>query len=235
MPADIIEYDQAVREGRQIVAQIDDVTKRGQLRLGELAAKVETKYKDRTLAKFAAEINIAACTLARYRDVYKAWANICAPGRQSCSYAVLRELATHPARETIVRNNPNLTKRAARDLMHKLKGAEEEHRQEEQENDWLKDNRRWFRALCTRALEVSRMVEVALNLTPEKQGELVQVVEPLMLGELRMYGRMLVELANHLERLFEAEEAAEQPEPEDVEVSAPIERAQPEATAQAAE
>jgi len=145
--ADTISFDDAVREGKAIVAKIEDAKRaledaeRGQLRLGELAAKVETKYKDRTLAKFAKAIGIAPCTLARYRDVfraYEAYEDICAPGRESIPpYAVLRELATHPDREQIIRKHPDLTKREAQERMHKLRDAAKKKQEQEQEDGCL--------------------------------------------------------------------------------------------------
>src|SRR6516165_10066583 len=115
-PTDTIPYDKAVREGQAILAKIDDA-ERGQLRLGELAHKLEKKYGDRTLAKFAAEIGVAKCTLDRYQTVYRAWEGKLAPGPISTSYAVLRELQTHPDRAQIIRKNPNLTKREAHERM----------------------------------------------------------------------------------------------------------------------
>jgi hypothetical protein len=194
-----------------------------------LADKVETKYDDRTLAKFAAEIGVAACTLARYRDVYRAWKDtaICAPGRDSVSsYTVLRELAAHPDREKIFQTNPNITKREAHRLMRELKGAEVEQQQEEQENDWRKDNRRWFRELYNHTVEVSRMVRVALNLPPEKQRELLQVVDRLMLMNMGGCGRMLADFVDRFEALREEAEA------KDVEVAK--EHPHPEVMAQTA-
>src|SRR6516162_5690696 len=128
-PTDTIPYDKAVREGQAILAEIE-VAERGQLRLGELAHKLEKKYGDRTLAKFAAEIGVAKCTLDRYQTVYRAWEGKLAPGPISTSYAVLRELATHPDREQIIRNNPHLTKREAQGLVRKHTGADEERRQQ---------------------------------------------------------------------------------------------------------
>jgi hypothetical protein len=62
-----------------------------QMRLGELADKLEPRYGDRTVAKFAAEIGIAACTLKRCLSVYRAWKGIEAPA--PLSYAVLQELS----------------------------------------------------------------------------------------------------------------------------------------------
>ena len=50
-----IPYDEAVKEGRALRKEQNGTERRIQLRLGELAARVETKYADRTLAKFAKE------------------------------------------------------------------------------------------------------------------------------------------------------------------------------------
>jgi hypothetical protein len=229
---EFIPYEDAVREGKVIL----EAASKGQLRLGELAHMVETRYDDRTLAKFAKDIGVSPCTLARHRDVYRAFKDtaICAPGRDSVpSYAVLRELATHPDREEIVRANPNITKREANGLMGKRKGAAEEQQQEEQENGWRKDNRRWFRELYNHTLEISRMIGVALNSSPEKQRELSQVVEPLMLMNMGGCGRMLVEFVDHFEALDE-EAGAKGVEVKAKDVEAPKERGLPEVMVQTA-
>ena len=119
-PTDTIPYDQAVAEGKKILADAE----RGQWRLGELAHNVEKGYGERKLAKFAEAIGVAPCTLLRYRDVYRAWKDICAPGRKSISdipYSVLRELAGHKEREKIIHKDPNITKREAREEVRSLR------------------------------------------------------------------------------------------------------------------
>jgi len=133
-PTDTIPYDQAVAEGKKILADAE----RGQWRLGELAHNVEKGYGERKLAKFAEAIGVAPCTLLRYRDVYRAWKDICAPGRKSISdipYSVLRELAGHKEREKIIHKDPNITKREAREEVRKFKGTAKEKQQQEQENE----------------------------------------------------------------------------------------------------
>jgi hypothetical protein len=235
-PTDTIPYDQAVTEGQEIVLEIE-AAERGQLRLGELVAKLEKKHGDRTLAKFAAEIGVAKCTLDRYQTVYRAWEGKLAPGPISTSYAVLRELATHPDRAELIRKNPIITKREAHELMRKQKhAAEEKQKQEqeqeqEQEEDWFKHSSKWFRDLCTHASEAARAADVAVQCTPEKLHELLQVVEPLMLMNLGRDGRLVANLAEHLEAKLKEEDAVEQAELENVEASAPIERVHSEAIA----
>src|SRR5262245_21033514 len=87
-------YDKAVAEGRALIKELNGEERRIQMRLGELAAGVETEYGGHTLAKFAKAIGVPACTLKRYRSVWKAWDGIEAPG--PLSYSVMRELQDHP-------------------------------------------------------------------------------------------------------------------------------------------
>jgi hypothetical protein len=204
-PAEGISFDKAVAEGQEIILNIE-AAERGQLRLGELADKLEPKYGDRTLAKFAEAIGVAKCTLDRYRTVYRAWAGKLAPGPNSfASYAILRELATHPNREQIIKAKPNISKREAHDYMRDIENDARRQQQQEQEDDWLKHNRRWFKELYTHAHEACRRAEVALNATPEKQRELSEVVvEREMPQNLKMYGGVLIQLANLLEAEQEA-------------------------------
>ena len=205
-PTDKIPFAAAVSEGKEIVAKLEDA-ERGQLRLGELADNVEPKYGDRTMAKFAAEIGVGSkCTLDRYRTVYRAWAGKLAPGPNSVSYAVLRELATHPDRKQIIRENPNLTKREAHDLMRKQVYAAEEKRKQDQEDDWLKHSRKWFKDLVALANEAARAADVPNQCTPDQLENLLKAVDPRMLMFMHAGGRALFNLANHLAELLGGEE-----------------------------
>jgi hypothetical protein len=161
------------------------------------------------LAKFAKEIGIAKCTVDRYRTVYRAWKEKLAPGPNLPSYAVLRELATHPEREQIIRDNPNLTKSEACDIRLKLKSAGQGAKQQKLEKDRRKDDRRWFKELYTMVKTAGDEADAMLESTPEKQRELLAVVDGLMLMNLRGHGNRLVRFADHFEKLLEEEEAAE--------------------------
>ena len=205
-PADIINYDEAVREGRKILARIEDA-ERDQLRLGELADKLEPKYKDRTLAKFANEIGVAKCTLDRYRTVYRAWAGKLAPGPNSISYAVLRELATHPDREEIIRENPKITKRAAHDLMRKQEYAAQEKQVQEQENEWRGHSRKWYKnlvALGNEATRIAGAVDVD-QFTPEQLETWRGAINPKLLLHVRQGGHSLIRIADRLAGLCGSE------------------------------
>jgi hypothetical protein len=81
-PNDAIPYEEAVAEGCKINDQMKRDERHRNMRLGELAARVERKYGDRTQAKFAKEIGVASCTLSRYQKVWEQWdgTGILAPG-----------------------------------------------------------------------------------------------------------------------------------------------------------
>lgn len=198
-----IKYDVAVREGKEIIAN----EKRGQMRLGELADNLEPKYADRTLAKYAEEIGIGACTLERYRSVYRAWKEKPAPG--PVSYAVLRALQDHPDRFAIVKENPELTQAEARKLMRPYRTNEKDNcgaKQEEkgEESEWDKHNAKWFKHVVTLAQDASSAANAMLDAPEAKQREMLQVVEPSLVMKVKAGGVALCELANHLERLLEA-------------------------------
>jgi hypothetical protein len=212
------EYDAAVAEGKKILANMQ-AAERDQLRLGELAAKVKTKYDDQTLLKFAKELGIANCTLERYRNVYRAWQGKLAPGPISVSYAVLRELQTHPERERIIRERPDLTKREAREEMRKYKPKKKKQNDKDQ---WLRDKKRWFRALVGAASEAARVAESVDPYDDEQLRKLLPAVDPGLLGQVHNVGLLLTDLAARLTELLGAD--ADQ-------TSA---RAHPEATAHAA-
>ena len=198
---DIIPYDDAVREGQQIILNIE-AAERGQLRLGELADNLEPKYKDRTLAKFAAEIGVAKCTLDRYRTVYRAWRGKLAPGPNLVPYAALRELAKHPEREQIIARYPAITKRDALDLMRKHNGKAKEAKEEKQETEWLKHNRKWFKDLVELANDAARAANVVEQCTSEQLEDLLKAVDAHSLQFLRRDGRMLFNVANRLAELL---------------------------------
>jgi hypothetical protein len=96
-----------VREGKQIVAQIDV----SWWRLAELADDLTTL----TPEEYALEIGVSLNTLERRRAVRREW--LSAPGRIleiiKTKYAVARELVPHPDKFDIIARNPDITKREA--------------------------------------------------------------------------------------------------------------------------
>jgi hypothetical protein len=204
---DRIDFFQAVKEGKEILEQIN----RGELRLGELADKIEPKYGDRTMAKFAEALGIAECTLDRHRKTYRDWKPILAPGAKIAPYVVLRELASYadnPECQKLVQN-PNTTKREALHLKRKLTGVAKEKAKKAEEDDWRKNNRRWFAKVVTLANEATDAAAFMHECTDEQLRRLVEVVEPEQLDYIRRGGKMLVDLADYLKAQLEVEEEEE--------------------------
>jgi hypothetical protein len=112
-PTETIPWDEAVTEGKALVARIK-AAESDQLRLGELAHKVvHPKYRDRTFAKYAEKLGIESNTLAHYRTVYRAYANILPPAAKLPSFEVLKVLAAHPDRAELIKAEPKMSKRRA--------------------------------------------------------------------------------------------------------------------------
>jgi hypothetical protein len=217
-PTERVDYYKAVVEGREILAQIDKA-ERGYYRLGELVYEVmeAAPHGDRTLSKYAEDLDVAKCTLDRYLNTFRSWKGILAPGPKMPSYSVLRELAPHasdPECQKAIRENPDISKRKALDLKRKLKGTEEKQEQETkaaQEAEWLRHNRKWFKDIVTLANEATSAAAFAHNecTTDEQWRRLLEAVEPGQLMYLNQGGRMLVKLADLLERLLEEPETVD--------------------------
>ena len=178
-----IPYEEAVAEGCKINEQMKRDERLRNMRLGELAARVERKYGDRTKAKFAKEIGVAPCTLSRYRKVWQAWdgGGIVAPG--PTSYTVMRELKDHPDREKIVKENPQITKREA----EKLRREHEETKRPEGKlkrrkgGDWPNEEKKsWLRKVLIQANDIIRTT-AGVVVTPD----VLEIVEPALLSALR--------------------------------------------------
>jgi hypothetical protein len=191
---DVINFDAAVAEGKQIVAQGES----NAWRLGEIADQVEPKYGDKTLAKLAKAIGgIALCTLERRRSVYRKWKEI--PAAPPKSFAVAQELAPHPDRGRIIEAKPNITTREARKEMQ-----EENERQQQADPNFAKEKmKKWFEDLLMHVSKVVRDAEI-INLAPEKQRHLKQAItQPVLLNELLEGRAALKTMYEFLKRLVD--------------------------------
>jgi hypothetical protein len=191
-----IDFDDAVREGKQIVAQIEK-SETLKMRLGELAHQLDTKYGRQSLKRFAQQIGVAVCTLERCRSVFRAWAEISAPA--PISFAVAQELQKHPHRAEIIEANPHITKREARKRMQEWSGK----KQEPEDQGWqTKETRRWFADLCQRANQAVADAEVAGDTTPMRRKILLETIEPKLLPVLREAGEGWIKLHDYLDGLL---------------------------------
>jgi hypothetical protein len=198
----VIDYETAIAEGKEIVAEIESSRDR-LMRLGELADAVGRGYGEGRLKRFAKEIGIAACKLARCRSVYRAWPKE-APAPKS--YAVAQELQAHPDRLELIRRNPDMTKREARQIRRRRV------RETRSASDHLREEtKRWFRNVVRRAGEAVRDASVAdAEVSPNLRQATREAVEPMLLPTLREAAEALIKLADFLEQLTQEEEPREQ-------------------------
>jgi hypothetical protein len=199
-----IPYGEAVAKGKAIIAKLDGEQRRLQMRLGELADKVETKYRERTIAKFAKAIGVAPCTLLRHRSVYRAWdgMGIWAPG--PVSYAVLRELQDHPKREAIVKENPKISKREAQRLRFAYEGKQQREgkRRKGKFGDCKnEEKKRWLRRVHILANDILRTT-AGVVVTHDMR----EIVEPELLSVLLESIAAQQSLVDQLEKLRQHDE-----------------------------
>jgi hypothetical protein len=202
---DDITFDVAVTDGKEIVEREG----RDQMRLGELADRLETKYGEGTLKKFADAIGVAQCTVKRRRSVWRAWKG--APAPHSISYAVAQELEAHPDRVAIVAENPKLTRAAARRLKQEHKGTAKP--KTELMDEWQEDTDGWFRdvvRLANKAVDLAKGADEQ-TMSPELRRRLRQAIEPKLVEEVSAGGEALKKLAEFLQRLANETDEAEEP------------------------
>jgi hypothetical protein len=185
---EMITWEDAVAEGKRLVAETTATTDRNDWRIAELADLVVTHYREHTLANFATEIGLAHCTVQRRLTTYRNWKAIrkADPGLL-LSYSVARELEKHPQRERLIKENPRMTKRQAAKLMKAHRGKPENETQ------------KWWKDLLKRAnkAEADESIVKAAN-----RQVLLEVVEPNMLSTLREAGQASIRVADALEKLF---------------------------------
>jgi hypothetical protein len=177
--------------------QIDQAADKGQMRLAQIAAQVETKYGEGSLKQFAQDTGIALCSLQRRRSVWRAWVDIkAAPPKL---YSVAQELQAHPERARIVKEEPDITSSRARKLMREYK---EQQRPQKANNGggWtVEGTKRWFNDLVTRA---SAAIEDGPALDKVEDEILKQAIEPTMLGTVHQGIDAWIKVLNRLRPLF---------------------------------
>jgi hypothetical protein len=186
-------YDAAVAEARQIIATAES----GRMRLGELAAQVETNYGESSLKAFAKDIGMALCTLQRSRSIWRAWAEISATPPKL--YSVAQELQAHPDRAQIITDNPNITVREARKKTQEWK----EKQQQADPKIGLGRMKKLFNDLLRLASKSVRDANLT-NLNKEERRNLKKAItNPKLLDEFREAARTWTGLADDLQHLVD--------------------------------
>lgn len=105
-----IPYAKGVAEAKRIVASIA----KNMWRLAEITAKLEPKYGDKTLERFAKDVGLTLRTLRKYRQTYLRFGSSkggCAP-----HFSILEKLVSVPDAEKIIERHPKLTYRQAKEI-----------------------------------------------------------------------------------------------------------------------
>lgn len=201
-PTDFIPFEDGVREGKDILER----ERQGSLRLGEIADKLERKYADRTLAKFAREIGLAPCTVERHLSVYRAWKE--KPALGPVLYGVLRALQDHPDRASIIEENPKLTQKEAQKMMcaHKEGFATDATGKTNGKTDWDKHNRQLVKTIYRLAREACRAEHIiGERPTPEQKHSLQKALEVHSLNVVKQGGEALLALFDYFKALLPEE------------------------------
>jgi len=172
------------------------------MRLGELAAQVETNYGESSLKVFAKDIGMALCTLQRSRSTWRAWAEISATPPKL--YSVAQELQAHPDRAQIITNNPNITVREARKKSQEWK----EEQQQSDPNFQMEQMKKFFTGLLLRASKVVRDAEI-INFNSEQRRNLRKAItNPRELDDLQEAAPAWTTIVDFLQRLVDDAAAA---------------------------
>ncbi len=199
-PASESDYKAAVAQAKQILAEID----RGWWQLGELADKVTKKYGEQRLKRFADDIGIGLCTLERRRSVYRAWSTNEAPAPKS--YAVAQELQAVEGRFELIKQNPNMTKREAREIKaapEKSQSRTEQAGANPAAGHRLEETKRWFRSVVEHSREA---LSDAAFVNGYVEPELRRVLREGVDATLREAGEAYIRLVEFLEKLLANED-----------------------------
>jgi transposase-like protein len=189
--ADAISYDEAVTEGKQLVKAI----KSNQMRLGELADRLEPKYGKQTLKHFAKEIGVKASTVERWRSVYRSRKGKPATEPESPP-SVLKAIQglPEPVQDEILKLKP--TVRQAHTHARDYRAAHPEIQE-----DWkVRDARGWLGQAEKHAKDAIQYGHPAsAHLAPAILRQAIDNVDQ-MLATLRAGGKALNTLADEVER-----------------------------------
>jgi hypothetical protein len=111
-----ITWDEAVEEGKRLIVDLES----SQMRLGEIADRIQPKYGESTLAQYAQELKMNLNTLQNLRSVYRTWhedLNV----KSIPKFSVAKALVGHPDRAKIVEERPDITEREAKEETKKFK------------------------------------------------------------------------------------------------------------------
>ena len=183
---DFINFDEAVAQAKRHIESMQF----HEMKLGELADRLEPKYGDQTLEKFAEEIGADVDDLNRWRSVYRAYKDDLKEIQgTSPKFGVLQAVQSvpEPARTAILKTKPTVRDaRAAARNYHATHG----------EKDWRVDEaRRWFAQAVKHAQQAIQYGHpAAAYMDPVILRQALDDLDQQM-AALRLGGRCLIALA----------------------------------------
>jgi hypothetical protein len=198
VPVEIIDYDDAVAQGKAIVARLDA----DWWALCELAARLAPKQ---TRKRFFADIGIG-CVGERRLNVYGAWRDVfagwaadgtSAPGPSSVPFTVLRELQSHPARGELLKSKPTMKKEDAVQIMRA-------YRKKTRVRSWRRDEITKQLDQIQDAAKCAKRLELKLVREPADYRLLLEIVMPRrtqLVADLRAGSAALRQSAELLDQL----------------------------------
>jgi hypothetical protein len=145
------EYEALVKKAIDALAQKSGA----QWIIAECAAKIEKKYGESTLERFANEINLDYSTIRYYRITFQAWQDI--PQNVGWpTFWTAKELNRHPDRFQIISEKPDITKLEARQIM-----VEYDHRREQEDEEELRDNEIYSETILPEPSKIEEALGIA--------------------------------------------------------------------------
>ena len=187
-----IPYDEAVKDGRNLVSLMKD----SQFELGQIADKLEPKYGDETLQRFSEDIGIEYGTLKSYRTTYKAWKH--EPVRPR-SFSVAKALNRLPDKAFHIEKHPDMTVHDAELMMQGLRterSAGGKRRTLQSDNAIYKSRTQIVREIkdfLSDTSELTGMIWAITDLANIDASYLEEIVKALREASLRI--NMMIEIA----------------------------------------
>jgi hypothetical protein len=119
VPSEQADLEAAIARCKPLVTAIDA----NKMTVGAEAARLETTYRGKVVAKFADGLGLDPESVRRYRSVAVAYEGVTF-GETSPSFGAMAALQDHPDRVSILKANPGLKVAAAREIMRDYRAAQ---------------------------------------------------------------------------------------------------------------
>jgi hypothetical protein len=120
----LISWDEAVEEGLRLSKDLEA----SQTRFGEIAYRLEPKYGESTLVRYAQVMKMNINILQNCSSVYRVWHEDLKV-KNLPKFSIAKALVKHPERAEIVEERPDIIEREAKEETKKFKGEQARYEQ----------------------------------------------------------------------------------------------------------